>query len=153
MGPPSWHVLKVFARKFRKIFLKEQLKINAYVIGCCQDVQTHRDKSKFIHDFEVNLIDLWKFLKIYTKDLKVYAKVAVNSTWWIFLSNKRKKIIAKKMKQNCQTRWFCLHSVSMFLSFSLHGTFHKYKFLVKCLNEFETPIKVRAHLWYDHWGR
>ena len=44
------------------------------------------------------------------------------------------------MKQNCQTRWFCLHSVSMFLSFSLHGTFHKYKFLVKCLNEFETGL-------------
>ena len=74
MGPPSWHVLKVFARKLRKKFLKEQLKINACVIGCCQDVQTHRDKSKVIYDFEVNLTELWMFLKSYIKRSKYMLK-------------------------------------------------------------------------------
>jgi hypothetical protein len=68
----------------------------------CGDANDH---VSYIKTVEKVLLQLWTFFKNSAKRSAAYAKAAVAAKALVVPNNKSKKVIAKKVKKACRTRW------------------------------------------------
>ena len=66
------------------------------------------DELKFIKDFKLTMIQLWKFLKNSPKRLKIYIKTATACKNYDNLSKHKKKHVVRTIKNVVRTCWLHL---------------------------------------------
>ena len=100
---------KGVAARFRKVEESSTM-LNVHCVCyrlalACSDTV---DKLKFIEDFELTMIQLWKLLKNSPKRLKIYIKKATACKNYINLSKYEKKRVVRTIKKVVRTRWLSL---------------------------------------------